>query len=47
MPDRSMQGVYPILSLPVDAQGRVVHEDMERQVEWFIDKGVHGMAIIR
>ena len=45
MPGRSMQGVFPILTLPVDAQGRIVHEDMERQVEWFVDKGVHGMAI--
>jgi 4-hydroxy-tetrahydrodipicolinate synthase len=45
MVDRTMKGVYPILSLPVDSKGRIDHEDMEKQVEWFIDCGVHGMGI--
>jgi len=45
MPDRSMQGVYPILSAPINEKGQLVVEDLERQVEWFIEKGVHGMGI--
>ena len=45
MVDRTMKGVYPILSLPVDSKGRIDHEDMAKQVEWFIDCGVHGMGI--
>ncbi len=45
MPDRTMKGVYPILSLPVDSRGRVDHEDLAHQTEWFIGCGVHGMGI--
>ncbi len=45
MPDRSMKGVYPILSAPINAQGQLVVEDLERQVEWIIGKGVHGVGI--
>ena len=45
MPDRSMKGVYPILSAPINARGQLVVEDLERQVDWFIEKGVHGMGI--
>ena len=45
MVDRSMKGVYPILSLPVDSKGRVDHEDMAKQVEWFVRCGVHGMGV--
>ena len=45
MPDRSMQGVYPILSTPFDENGRVVTEDLERQTEWLIESGVHGVGI--
>lgn len=45
MVDRTMKGVYPILSLPVDSKGRIDHEDMAKQVEWFVDCGVHGMGI--
>ncbi len=45
MPDRSMQGVYPILSAPINEKGQLVVEDLERQVEWIIGKGVHGVGI--
>ena len=45
MPDRSMKGVYPILSAPINEKGQLVVEDLERQVEWIIGKGVHGVGI--
>lgn len=45
MPDRSMQGVYPILSAPINEKGQLVIEDLENQVEWMIGKGVHGLGI--
>ncbi len=45
MPDRSMQGVYPILSAPINEKGQLVVEDLENQVEWVIGKGVHGVGI--
>ena len=45
MPDRSMKGVYPILSAPINKKGDLVLEDLERQVEWMIGKGVDGLGI--
>ena len=45
MPDRSMKGVYPILSAPINSKGQLVIEDLENQVEWMIEKGVHGIGI--
>jgi 4-hydroxy-tetrahydrodipicolinate synthase len=45
MLDRSMKGVYPILSAPIDAKGQLVIDDLEHQVDWMIDKGVHGLGI--
>jgi len=45
MPDRSMKGVYPILSAPINEKGQLVFEDLEKQVEWCIEKGVHGLGI--
>jgi dihydrodipicolinate synthase/N-acetylneuraminate lyase len=45
MPDRSMKGVYPILSAPINEKGQLVVEDLENQVEWMIGKGVHGVGI--
>ncbi len=45
MPDLTMQGVYPILSTPFDSRGRIVYEDLERQVEWIIENGAHGIGI--
>jgi dihydrodipicolinate synthase/N-acetylneuraminate lyase len=45
MPDRSMKGVYPILSAPINSKGQLVIDDLENQVEWMIGKGVHGIGI--
>jgi 4-hydroxy-tetrahydrodipicolinate synthase len=45
MPDRTMKGVYPILSMPFDSRGRIVYEDLERQVDWMVKCGVHGIGI--
>lgn len=45
MPDRSMKGVYPILSAPINEKGQLVMDDLENQVEWLIGKGVHGLGI--
>lgn len=40
-----MSGVYPILSMPFDSTGRIVMEDLRKQVEWLVDSGVHGVGI--
>jgi 4-hydroxy-tetrahydrodipicolinate synthase len=45
MPDRTMKGVYPILSMPFDAKGRIVMDDLEKQVDWMAECGVHGVGI--
>ncbi len=45
MPDLTMRGVYPILSTPFDADGNIVFDDLENQVEWIIDQGAHGVGI--
>lgn len=45
MPDRTMKGVYPILSMPFDSEGRIVFEDLKRQVDWLVECGVHGIGI--
>ncbi len=45
MPDLTMRGVYPIMSTPFDKDGNIVFEDLENQVEWIIQQGVHGVGI--
>ena len=45
MPDLTMRGVYPILSTPFDKHGNVVFDDLENQVDWIIEQGVHGVGI--
>ena len=45
MPDLTMRGVYPILSTPFDEHGNIVLDDLENQVEWIIQQGVHGVGI--
>ncbi len=45
MPDRTMAGVYPILSTPFDSKGRIVMDDLRKQVDWMIESGVHGVGI--
>ena len=45
MVDRTMRGVYPILSMPFDDQGRIDVEDLEHEVDFFVESGVHGMGV--
>ena len=45
MVDLGMRGIFPIISMPFDAKGRIVFEDLERQVDWLIEQGVHGLGI--
>ena len=45
MPDRSMNGIYPILSMPFDEDDRIDQEDLERETQFAIDSGVHGVGI--
>ncbi len=45
MVDRTMRGVYPILSMPFDDEARIDVEDLQREVEYFIDAGVHGFGV--
>jgi 4-hydroxy-tetrahydrodipicolinate synthase len=45
MPDRSMEGIYPILSAPINSKSQIVIDDLEKEVEWCISKGVHGLGI--
>ena len=45
MPDLTMRGVYPILSTPFDQDGNIVFDDLENQVDWIVDQGVHGVGI--
>ncbi len=45
MVDRSMTGVYPILSMPFDEAGRIDVEDLRREVDFVIDAGSHGVGI--
>jgi len=45
MPDRTMRGVYPILSIPFDSKGRVATEDFERLIDWTVGHRVHGVGV--
>lgn len=45
MPDRSFSGVFPILQMPFDADGRIIYEDLRAEVEYAIRGGVHGVGI--
>ena len=45
MPDRTMTGIYPILSMPFDSKGRIVYEDLRHEIEWAIGHGVHGLGV--
>ena len=45
MVDRSMRGLYPILATPFDDNGRVEVEDLQREVEFALDCGAHGLGI--
>jgi dihydrodipicolinate synthase/N-acetylneuraminate lyase len=45
MADRTLRGIYPILSMPFDRAGRIAYEDLAAQVEWSIGHGVHGLGV--
>lgn len=45
MVDRTMTGFYPILSMPFDDQGRIDVEDLQKEVDFCIDGGAHGLGI--
>ena len=45
MVDRTMRGVYPILAMPFDEQSRIDVEDLQREVDFAIEAGVHGVGI--
>jgi len=40
-----MKGVYPILAMPFDEQSRIDVEDLQREVDFAIDAGVHDVGI--
>ncbi|MDP6455015.1 MAG: dihydrodipicolinate synthase family protein [SAR202 cluster bacterium] len=45
MVDRTMTGFYPILSMPFDDQGRIDVEDLQKEVDFCIEGGAHGLGI--
>ena len=45
MVDRAMRGVYPILFMPFDEKGRIDVEDLQREVEFGIQAGAHGLGV--
>lgn len=45
MADLSMKGVYPIISMPFDDADRVSVEDLEREVEFLVAAGAHGLGV--
>lgn len=40
-----MRGVYPILVMPFDPQGRIDEDSLRRLVEFDIQAGVHGLGV--
>jgi 4-hydroxy-tetrahydrodipicolinate synthase len=45
MVDRTMTGFYPILSMPFDDQGRIDVEDLQKEVDFCIEGGAHGLGV--
>src|SRR6476469_3882593 len=45
MPERTMQGVFPILVTPFDEQSRVDEESLRHLVEFSVGSGVHGLGV--
>ena len=45
MNEQTMQGLFPILATPFDDDDRIDVEDLQREVEFSIEKGVHGLGI--
>ncbi len=45
MTNTTMQGLFPILATPFDDDDRIDVDDLRREVEFSIEKGVHGIGI--
>jgi 4-hydroxy-tetrahydrodipicolinate synthase len=45
MIDRSMRGIFPVLAMPFDANGNIVLEDLQREVDWIAGHGLPGVAV--
>lgn len=45
MVDRTMRGLYPILAMPFDEKGRIDVDDLQREVEFCIERGAHGLGV--
>lgn len=45
MVDRTLKGVYPILAMPFDEKGRIDVEDLQREVDFAVQAGVHGLGV--
>ncbi len=45
MVDRTMKGVFPILQMPFDDEGRIDREDLQREVDFAVDSGSAGVGI--
>jgi 4-hydroxy-tetrahydrodipicolinate synthase len=43
-PDKPMRGIFPIMSTPFTESGAVDYEDLEREVDFLAQCGVHGMV---
>lgn len=45
MPPEAMQGVFPILVTPFDAQSRIDEDSLRRLIDFDIAAGVHGLGV--
>ena len=41
----SFEGVFPILQTPFNEKGEIAFDEVENEVDWLIEKGVHGIGI--
>ena len=41
----SFKGVFPILQTPFNKKGEIVFEEVENEVDWLLELGVHGIGI--
>jgi len=44
-PRNEFKGVFPIISTPFDEQGKIIFNDLKRQIDWNIEVGSHGIGI--
>ncbi len=45
MSDLSLTGVFPILQMPFNKNGKIIYEDLRSEVEYAIRCGAHGVGI--